>query len=166
MDEVTAYVFSLRPKAIEKGKQYFQGMVWVDDRDLQIVKSEGKQVPEIKMKHGEENLFPRFTTWREQIDGKFWFPTFTLADDTLYFQGGPGPYEGELSATPLSISSSNLHTRLPMSCLRSRRHGPAAAPESEDSSQAVTWQLMVRSPTIRAPAISGRRLGSGCRLPR
>lgn len=89
VDEVTAYVFSLRPKAIEKGKQYFQGMVWVDDRDLQIVKSEGKQVPEIKMKHGEENLFPRFTTWREQIDGKFWFPTFTLADDTLYFQGGP-----------------------------------------------------------------------------
>lgn len=89
VDEVTAYVFSLRPKAIEKGKQYFQGMVWVDDRDLQIVKSEGKQVPEIRMKHGEENLFPRFTTWREQIDGKFWFPTFTLADDTLYFQGGP-----------------------------------------------------------------------------
>ena len=89
VDEVTAYVFSLRPKQVEKGRQYFQGMVWVDDRDLQIVKSEGKQVPEIRMKHGEENLFPRFTTWREQIDGKFWFPTFTLADDTLYFQGGP-----------------------------------------------------------------------------
>jgi len=89
VDEVTAFVFSLRPKAIQKGKQYFQGMVWVDDRDLQIVKSEGKQVPEIRMKHGEENLFPRFTTWREQIDGKFWFPSFTLADDTLYFQGGP-----------------------------------------------------------------------------
>ena len=89
VDEVTAYVFSIRPKQILKGKQYFQGMVWVDDRDLQIVKSEGKQVPEIRMKRGEENLFPRFTTWREQIDGKFWFPTFTLADDTLYFSGGP-----------------------------------------------------------------------------
>jgi hypothetical protein len=89
VDEVTAYVFSIRPKVIQKGRQYFQGMVWVDDRDLQIVKSEGKQVPEIRMKHGEENLFPRFTTWREQIDGKFWFPTFTLADDTLYFSGGP-----------------------------------------------------------------------------
>jgi len=89
VDEVTAYVFSIRPKEIQKGRQYFQGMVWVDDRDLQIVKSEGKQVPEIRTKHGEENLFPRFTTWREQIDGKFWFPTFTLADDTLYFSGGP-----------------------------------------------------------------------------
>ena len=89
VDEVTAYVFSIRPKAIQKGRQYFQGMVWVDDRDLQIVKSEGKNVPEIRKKGGEENLFPRFTTWREQIDGKFWFPTFTLADDTLYFTSAP-----------------------------------------------------------------------------
>jgi thiol-disulfide isomerase/thioredoxin len=90
LDEITAYVFSLRPKEIKKGQQYFQGVVWVDDRDLQIVKSEGKPVPELKTKKGE-NLFPRFTTWREQIDGKFWFPTYTMADDTLYFSTGPGP---------------------------------------------------------------------------
>ncbi len=88
VDEVTAYVFSIRPKEIKKGRQYFQGIVWVDDRDLQIVKSEGKSVPELKTKKGE-NLFPRFTTYREQIDGKYWFPTFTMADDTLYFSSGP-----------------------------------------------------------------------------
>ncbi len=88
VDQITAYVFSIRPKELQKGKQYFKGTVWVDDRDLQIVKSEGKQVPELKTKNGE-NLFPRFDTWREQIDGKFWFPTFTLADDTLYFPTGP-----------------------------------------------------------------------------
>jgi thiol-disulfide isomerase/thioredoxin len=89
VDEITAYVFSIRPKEIKKGRQYFQGIIWVDDRDLQIVKSEGKQVPELRTKKGEENLFPRFTTYREQIDGKYWFPTFTMADDTLYFSGGP-----------------------------------------------------------------------------
>jgi len=88
VDEITAYVFSIRPKQIEKGHQYFQGVVWVDDQDLQIVKSEGKPVPELKTKKGE-NLFPRFTTWREQIDGKYWFPTYTMADDTLYFSIGP-----------------------------------------------------------------------------
>ena len=60
VDEVTAYVFSLRPKAIEKGKQYFQGMVWVDDRDLQIVKSEGKQVPEIKIEARRGEPVPAF----------------------------------------------------------------------------------------------------------
>jgi hypothetical protein len=88
VDQITAYVFSIRPKEIQKGRQYFQGVVWVDDQDLQIVKSEGKPVPELHTKKGE-NLFPRFTTWREQIDGKFWFPTYTLADDTLYFSSGP-----------------------------------------------------------------------------
>ncbi len=89
VDEITAYVFSIRPKEIKKGHQYFQGVVWVDDRDLQIVKTEGKPVGElVKSKRGE-NLFPRFTTYREQIDGKFWFPTYTIADDKLYFEAGP-----------------------------------------------------------------------------
>jgi hypothetical protein len=87
LDEITAYVFSIRPKEIKKDRLYFQGMAWVDDRDLQIVKTEGKIVPEMKTKKGE-NLFPRFTTYREQIDGKFWFPTYTMAKDTLYFSSG------------------------------------------------------------------------------
>ncbi len=88
VDYITAFVFSVRPKVIKKNHQYFQGVIWVDDRDLQIVKTEGRQVPELRSKHGE-NLFPRFKTWRQQIDGKFWFPTFTLAEDTLYFPSGP-----------------------------------------------------------------------------
>ena len=93
VDELTAYAFSIRPKVIERGKQYFQGTVWVDDRDLQIVKSQGKPVGELyskkKKKKRGENLFPISTTYREQIDGKFWFPTFSKAEDTLYFSSGP-----------------------------------------------------------------------------
>ncbi|HEX5481753.1 MAG TPA: hypothetical protein VFZ08_03920 [Terriglobia bacterium] len=88
VDYITAYVFSVRPKEIKKGKVYFKGVVWVDDHDLQIVKAEGRTVPEMRTKNGQ-NLFPRFTTWRQQIDGKYWFPTFTMADDTLYFDSGP-----------------------------------------------------------------------------
>lgn len=88
VDYITAYVFSVRPKEIKKGHVYFKGVVWVDDHDLQIVKAEGRTVPEMRNKHGQ-NLFPRFTTWRQQIDGKYWFPTFTMADDTLYFDSGP-----------------------------------------------------------------------------
>jgi hypothetical protein len=81
-------VFDIAPKLIEKGKRYFQGRIWVDDQDFQIVKTNGKTVPDIRKKKGEENLFPSFTTWREQIDGKYWFPTYTLADDTLHFTTG------------------------------------------------------------------------------
>ena len=87
VDEITAYVFSVRPREIKKGRLYFQGVAWVDDQDLQIVKTEGKIVPERRTKQNE-SLFPRFTTYREQIDGKFWFPTFTMADDTIYFATG------------------------------------------------------------------------------
>ena len=88
-DELHTYVFDIAPKQIEKDKRYFQGRIWVDDQDFQIVKTNGKTVPDIRKKHGkEENLFPAFTTWREQIDGKYWFPTYTLADDTLRFSTG------------------------------------------------------------------------------
>lgn len=89
VDEITAYVFNVRPRELKKDRLYFQGVIWVDDRDLQIVKSTGKTVPEPKPTKRGQNLFPRFTTYREQIDGKYWFPTFTMADDTLFFSSGP-----------------------------------------------------------------------------
>ncbi|HLB89448.1 MAG TPA: hypothetical protein VJK29_17470, partial [Terriglobales bacterium] len=84
-DELHCYVFDIAPKEIVGKKRYFQGRIWVDDRDFQIVKTFGKIVPDIRKKKGQENLFPKFTTWRQQIDGKYWFPTYTKADDTLHF---------------------------------------------------------------------------------
>jgi len=84
-DELNTYVFDIAPKQIAGKKRYFQGRIWVDDHDFQIVKTYGKTVPDIKKKKGQENLFPKFTTWREQIDGKYWFPTYTRAEDTLKF---------------------------------------------------------------------------------
>ena len=65
---------------------YFAGQVWVDDRDLQIVKSYGRGVGSVSRKG--DNQFPKFETYREQIDGKYWFPTYTVANDTLHFQSG------------------------------------------------------------------------------
>jgi len=87
-DELSTYVFDIAPKEIVGKKRYFQGRIWVDDHDFQIVKTYGKTVPDIKKKKDQENLFPKFTTWREQIDGKYWFPTYTRAEDTLRFSIG------------------------------------------------------------------------------
>lgn len=87
-DELHCYVFDVAPKQIEGKKRYFQGRIWVDDHDFQIVKTYGKTVPDIRKKKGQENLFPKFTTWREQIDGRYWFPTYTRADDDLNFSTG------------------------------------------------------------------------------
>ena len=89
-DEIETYVFDVAPKTFVKGQRYFQGRIWVDNHDLQIVKSCGKTVPDTiatkKKKNAQENLSPKFVTYREQIDGKYWFPTYIRADDTLHFR--------------------------------------------------------------------------------
>jgi hypothetical protein len=88
-DELGTYVFDIAPKTMEKGERYFQGRIGVDDHDYQIVKTYGETVPQVhNPKHPEkENLSPKYTTWREQIDGQYWFPTYTYAEDTLHFAG-------------------------------------------------------------------------------
>ncbi len=87
VDELGTYVFDVAPKTIEKNQRYFQGRIWVEDKDLEIVKTDGKAVPDIRKK-GNENVFPRFETFRENIEGHYWFPTYTRSNDTLHFTGG------------------------------------------------------------------------------
>lgn len=84
VDELGTYVFDVTPKAMEKGQRYFQGRVWVEDRDLQIVKTYGRAVG-VKKKN-EDSAYPQFETFRENIEGHYWFPTYTRADDTLHFK--------------------------------------------------------------------------------
>ena len=86
VDEISCYNFSVKPKKMVPGKRYFEGEIWVDDRDLQIVKTYGKGVGILK--RGSDQAFPKFETYREQIDGKYWFPTYTRAVDTLHFKDG------------------------------------------------------------------------------
>jgi hypothetical protein len=90
-DQLHCYVFDIAPKQIVGKKRYFQGRIWVDDHDFQIVKTYGQAVPETrdtKKKGKLEHLYPKFTTWRQQIDNQYWFPTYTRADDTLHFNTG------------------------------------------------------------------------------
>ena len=83
-DEIPCYTFNVRPKTMVKGERYFEGKIWVDDRDFQIVKTFGKGVG--LLKKNEDNQFPKFETYRQQIDGKYWFPVYTHADDVLHFR--------------------------------------------------------------------------------
>jgi hypothetical protein len=87
IDELNLYVFDISPKVMPDPKKtkerLFKGRIWVDDQDLQVVKVRGKGVPEPK-----GSRYPTFETYREQIDGKFWFPTYTYADEELVFDSG------------------------------------------------------------------------------
>jgi hypothetical protein len=87
VDEVDTYIFDVAPKTIEKNHRYFQGRIWVDQKDLQIVVSSGKNVPD-DTRPGHEDLSPPFTTYRGQVDGKYWFPIYTKADAMLHFAAG------------------------------------------------------------------------------
>jgi len=86
VDEVPCYVFSVKPKKLEPGRRYFEGQIWVDDKYLQIVKTDGRGIGQLKKSEEKNNKFPRFQTYREQIDGKYWFPVYTYANDTLNFE--------------------------------------------------------------------------------
>lgn len=85
VDEIGCFMFAVKPKTLTKDrKRYFEGQIWVDDRDYQIVKTYGRSTGYLR-KH-EDQQFPKFETYREQIDGKYWFPTYTYADDVLNFE--------------------------------------------------------------------------------
>jgi hypothetical protein len=94
VDELSTHVFDVTPKVMSNPREldrlrrdkiegkFFQGRIWVDDEDLQIVKTAGRTVPEFKQR------FPKFETYRENIDGRYWFPTYSYADDRLDFEKG------------------------------------------------------------------------------
>ena len=87
IDELMLHVFDVSPKLMPNPKKskerFFLGRIWVDEQELQIVKTRGKGVPETK-----ENKFPTIETYREQIDGRYWFPTYSYADEELLFDNG------------------------------------------------------------------------------
>jgi hypothetical protein len=89
VDEIDCYVFDVSPKIIEKKKRYLLGRIWVDTTDLQIVVTNGRMVPDDTRK-GSEDLHPPFMTWRQQVDGHYWFPVYTKGEGVLHFSGGHG----------------------------------------------------------------------------
>ncbi len=92
IDELDLYVFDVTPKVLPNPKKssekFFSGRIWIDDRDLFIVKSKGKALPEGKDMNGIEQVFPVVETWRENVDGKYWFPSLSISDDELVFKNG------------------------------------------------------------------------------
>jgi hypothetical protein len=95
VDELDTYVFEAAPKYIEKKQHYFQGKLWVDQQDFQIVLINGKTVPQ-DTRPGHEDLQPPFTTYYEQIDGKYWFPTYTKAEGILHFAAQNGALSNDV----------------------------------------------------------------------
>lgn len=88
IDGIDCWVIEIKPRQILQGQRLFEGLLWAAKSDFSIIQSQGQAVPQI-LTTRTENLFPRFTTKRQRVDGDFWFPATTIGDDTLPFRSGP-----------------------------------------------------------------------------
>jgi hypothetical protein len=107
VDQIDTWVFDVKPKAIEKNKRYFQGRIWVDQKEHQIVVTNGKNVPD-DLRPGHEDLTLPFITYRQMVDGKYWFPVYTLGEAVLHFTGGHG-YLSQNADMRETVKYTNYH---------------------------------------------------------
>src|SRR5882762_9533685 len=88
VDEIECYIFQAKPKMVERVKAYFDGIVWVDAKYLEVVKTYGKWVTDQGDMHTIADLpFSLFETYRENVDEKYWFPNYSRSDGTLNLKG-------------------------------------------------------------------------------
>ena len=144
LDELNTYVFQVKPKTLSRKRRFFEGVVWVDDRDFVIVKSYGKFVSEIAG-NGTKLPFSMFETYRENLKEKLWLPTYTRSDDSI-----PGP-NGMNLPLRLIIRSSNFKlydTAAPPSTTNAAA-APSASPASSPNPAASPASSLPSAPSPR-----------------
>jgi hypothetical protein len=87
LDEISCYIFEVSPKVVERVHAFFKGIVWIDDKYLEVVKTYGTWVNDLgDLKSSPQLPFTLFETYREYVDGKYWFPTYARSDETLHLK--------------------------------------------------------------------------------
>ena len=86
VDEIDCYIFKVKPKALDRVHAYLDGLVWVDTKYLEVVKTYGRWVNELGDVRSATLPFTLFETYRENVDGKYWFPNYERSDDTLHLK--------------------------------------------------------------------------------
>lgn len=86
VDEIDCYIFDAKPKLLERANGLFQGAVWVDKKYLEVVKTYGKWVTDLGDEHAPELPFVNFETYRENVEGNYWFPNYSRSDGYLHFK--------------------------------------------------------------------------------
>ena len=129
IDQINTYVFQVKPKAFSRKQRFFDGVIWVDDHDLAIVRSWGKFVLEVEPS-GRNRPFTMFETYRENFEDKYWLPTYTASDGEARLD------DGSTLPVKLVIRDTNFKRRSDVPAAASSAAAPAAsAPPSTTSSQ-------------------------------
>jgi hypothetical protein len=80
VDEIDCYIFQVSPKTVERQRALFDGVIWVDQKYLEVVKTYGRWVTDLGALHPPTLPFDMFETYRENVDGKYWFPDYSRSD--------------------------------------------------------------------------------------
>ena len=81
VDEIDCYIFQVRPKTLDRQRPLFDGVIWVDQKYLEVVKTYGKWVTDLGPMHPANLPFSIFETYRENVEGKYWFPNYSRSED-------------------------------------------------------------------------------------
>ncbi len=87
VDELNTYVFQVKPRQLERARAYFDGLIWVDDHDLAIVKTYGKWVTETGDAQASKLPFTIFESYRQPVANKYWLPAYSRSDSSYEDRG-------------------------------------------------------------------------------
>jgi hypothetical protein len=127
LDQLNTYIFQVKPKLLSRKQRYFEGVIWVDDRDFAIVKSYGRFVSELTG-NGTSLPFTMFETYRENFQEKYWLPTYIRSDDFV-----KGPNDEELPVR-LVIRSTEFKAHNQAEGAPAPAPAPSAAPATAPKS--------------------------------
>jgi hypothetical protein len=169
LDQINTYAFQVKPKAFDRKKRFFEGVIWVDDHDFAIVKSYGKFVSE----YGGNGLtlpFTMFETYRENFDNKYWFPSYIRSDDEYKLtdnqnqpvvpargkqrNGKPIPdhddtvlSDGTKPAEPVTQPDETVQLRLVVRCTNFKVQTPANTPAAAPNANTISAPPTAQPPT-------------------
>jgi hypothetical protein len=146
IDEIPCYIFQVKPKGVDRANNYFEGIVWVDSKYLEVVKTYGKWVNELGDVKIANMPFTTFETYRENVDGKYWFPNYQRSDETVHLKDGDFPVRlvikwSEFKVLPAASAAAAGTTPVASGAPTGDAAQPSAAPAKTEPPAAPKPQL-------------------------
>ena len=99
VDEVDCYIFQVSPKTLDRQHPLFDGVIWVDQKYLEVVKTYGRWITDLGEMHPPTLPFTMFETYRENVDGKYWFPNYARAEGVYKMKNRDVPLRATIKWT-------------------------------------------------------------------
>ena len=130
VDEIGCYTFAVKPKKLAPGKRYFEGQIWVDDRDLQIVKTYGKGVGELKHGSSKDKQFPQVRDLPRADRRQVLVPHLHARRRHAALQGRQRAHPHDREVPGLQAVRGTVHHQVRRRGERQRRSGAPAQPSA------------------------------------